>query len=349
MLTSLITKKEHRNHMNSIGYKLVIPLGLSFVFFISGCGRGEQEKTPGFVKGSCINYQSEAMEIIRQGLINEEPRIRANAIEVVGTENIREYMPVVVEHLKDKVVPVRFAACVAIGDAKYTPAREKIKKLMNDQNENVSIAASYAINRIQGTRNYALLGKAIASKDQTVRANAAFLLGKTNDLSVLELLYWVKNHEDSDVKVRLEATEAIARLGDRKIYPKIWTMLISKYIENKLSGIRSLGYLGSGEAKNALLTMLNDETLEIRIAAVGELGKMGDFAGEKIIADALTSELRLQYNNEEIERILLISAVSIGQIKSASLTRYLPMLLQNKSEYVKIAASQAVLTCLKSQ
>ena len=338
---------EMKDHTKHNGYKLVIPLALSIIIFISGCGKTEQTKIHEIAQGSCIKYQSQAMDIIRQGLVSDEPRIRANAIEVVGNQRIREYMPVVLEHLKDSVVPVRFAACVAIGDAKYTPAREKMKNLTNDQNENVRIAANYAVNRIQGTRDYALLGKAIASKDQTVRANAAFLLGKTNDLSVLELLYWVKNHENSDVKVRLEATEAIARLGDRKIYPKIWTMLISKYIENKLSGIRSLGYLGSGEAKNALLTMLKDETLEIRVAAAGELGKMGDFAGEKIVADALNSDLNLQYNTEEIERIQIITAVAIGQIKSASLTRYLPMLLQNKSEYVKIAASQAVVNCLK--
>jgi HEAT repeat protein len=340
---------EMKDYTKHRGYKLVIPLVFCLIIFINGCGTTKPGKTYDVAQGSCIKYQSQAMEIIRHGLVSDEPRIRANSIEVVGNQNIREYMPVVLEHLKDNIVPVRFAACVAIGDAKYTSAREKIKNLTNDQNENVRIAANYALNRIQGTRDYALLGKAIASKDQTVRANAAFLLGKTNDLSVLELLYWVKNHEDSDVKVRLEATEAIARLGDRKIYPKIWTMLISKYIENKLSGIRALGYLGSGEAKNALLTMLQDETLEIRIAAAGELGKMGDFAGEKIVADALNSDLSLQFNSEEIERIQVITSVAIGQIKSASLARYLPMLLQEKSEYVKIAASQAVLNCIKAK
>ena len=127
------------------------------------------------------------------------------------------------------------------------------------------------------------------SSDQTVRANAVMLLGKAADKSVLELLYWAKNDDGSEPKVRYQAAEAIARLGDETIMPKLWTLLVSKFVENKIIGIRAMAALGTVDAKEALITKLDDDILEVRLTAAEQLGVLGDNWGEDRRAGQLAS------------------------------------------------------------
>ena len=112
---------------------------------------------------------------------------------------------------------------------------------------------------------------AINSSDQQVRANAAFLLGKTGDKSALPLLYEAIRDEASDDRVRLNSVEAIARLGDERIYQKLWAMLISAYADDRVCGIRAMGALGNSQARDAILTMLKDDLAEVRLVAAEQL------------------------------------------------------------------------------
>ena len=100
----------------------------------------------------------------------------------------------------------------------YSAGEYAVKPLLNDSNPNAKIAAAYALARI-GKKQHALqIQEALKSKDQTVRANAALLLGKLGDKKYLPALYEVIRHNDSTVDTKLQAVEAIAMLGDEKIY-----------------------------------------------------------------------------------------------------------------------------------
>ncbi|MGE5294830.1 MAG: HEAT repeat domain-containing protein, partial [Solirubrobacterales bacterium] len=62
------------------------------------------------------DLQTQARQIISEGLADTNPQIRANAIEVVATTRDIRLMPKVQKLLVDPVVPVRFAAILAVGD-----------------------------------------------------------------------------------------------------------------------------------------------------------------------------------------------------------------------------------------
>ncbi len=164
-----------------------------------------------------------------------------------------ELMPQVQRLMQDNYVPVRFAAALAVGDTEYSPAKRSLNKLLKDKDANVIVAAAYAMGKLGSTEHLQILRTAATDSDQMVRANAVLLLGKSGDQSSLKLLWNTMQDKNSDDKVAYQSAEAIARLGDKRIFSKLWTMLISAYHDVRTMGVIAMGKLKTSEAKNALI------------------------------------------------------------------------------------------------
>lgn len=316
---------------------------MTCALFVSGCndflwtiGRS----------GSLENIRPEAVRIIRQALADDDPRIRANAIEVVATTRQIELMPKVHRLLKDDFVPVRFAAALAVGDVEYHLAEESVRQLLKEPDENVRIAAAYAAAKLGSPDSLNLIRKAITSSDQTVRANAVLLLGKSGDKNAIKLLYKVLGNKNSNDNVKFMAVEAIARLGDEQILrEKLWATVFSYYLDDRIRGITAMGALGTRKARDILITKLDDDVLEVQLAAAEHIGMLGDTIGELNVLSVFTKKITAELNEEELERVNARAALAIGQIGTRSLTKFLPQLLQDKSKFVRLAAAKAVLQC----
>ena len=314
------------------------------VLLLVGCDKPLQTNTIAPDDVSAKSLVPEAIEIIRQGLADNDPRVRANAIEVVVATKTIPLMPKVQRLLNDQFVPVRFLAIMAVGDLKYALAEKELMQLLKDKDQNVTIAAAYSLTKLGRPEYLKVFQNAVASDDQTVRANAALLLGKSGDRSTLtqQALWWTLRRKDSNDKVRFQAAEALAMLGDQTIYPKLWAMLISAYADDRVVGIRAMGALGTEEAKNALITMLDDGVLEVRLAAAEQLGKLQDPIGEPEVLQVFTKNLTAGLDKESLERVNVLTALAIGQIGTKPLTKYLPQLLKDESGFVRIAAAKSV-------
>jgi HEAT repeat protein len=286
-----------------------------------------------------------AIEVIRRGLDDSEPRIRANAIEVAASMKQDELMPKVQRLLKDDYVPVRYAAALAVGDMRYNSAVDTLKLLLRDPDSSVRLSAAYALGKLGQMESLSYICRGIRSSDQVVRANAVVILGKSGDKRALDFLHEAKNASDSDDKVRFQAAEAIARLGDESIYPRLWTMLISFYADDRVMGIKAMGALGSKKARDALIGMLGDDILEVRLVAAEQLGLLGISSGEPEVLDVFAKNLTSDMDRVEAERVQILTALAIGRIGTPRLTEYLPKLLRNRSKLVRIAAAKAVLQC----
>jgi HEAT repeat protein len=269
--------------------------------------------------------------------------VRVNAIEVVAATRQVKLMPKVQRLVNDQFVPVRFAAALATGDLQYALGGNSIRQLLKDKDINVKVAASYAMAKLGAGEYLEVLRKAILDDDQTVRANAALLLGKSGDKTALKFLYWAMRNKDSDDKVVYQAAESIAKLGDERIYQKLWSMLISAYADVRIMGIKAMGALGTAEARNALTTMLDDELLEVRLAAAEQLGAIKDPIGEPVVLDVFGKNLSAVLDKRARERANVLAALAIGQIRTPSLIKFLPELLKDESKFVRIAAAKAVL------
>jgi HEAT repeat protein len=312
-----------------------------------GCNNALQTSGGSPAETTVNSLVPEAFRIIQQGLADNDPRIRANAIEVVVLTRPVPLMPKVQRLLSDEFVPVRFLAILAVGDLKYALAENELMQLLKDKDQNVAIAAAYSLTKLGHPEYLKMCQNAVTSNDQTVRANAAFLLGRSGDRSKLtqEALWWTLQRRDSNDKVRFQAAEALAMFGDQNIFPRLWAMLISVYADDRVVGIRAMGALGTEQAKNALITMLDDSVLEVRLAAADQLGKLADPAGEPVVLEVFTKNLTAGLDKESLERVNVLTALAIGQIGTNNLTKYLSQLLKDESNFVRIAAAKAVLQC----
>jgi HEAT repeat protein len=295
--------------------------------------------------GKGRRLEARALEIIREGLEGGDPRVTPKAMEIVAATRQMQFLPAVHRLTRDRSVPVRFAAALALGDLEYAQARRPLEKMLDDPDENVRIAAAYALTRLGHEQAFMMLIEAASSGDETVRANGVMLLGKSGRKSAVKTLYGVLHDEKADETIKFQAVEAIAAIGDEKIYPKIWTMLISAYADDRIMGVRAMGLLGTVEARNALLTMLGDDIAEVRLAAAERLGILGSRQGLQVVAEALSAEPQAGTDGERDERILVMAALATGRICESELTDRLGKLLEHPSRFVRIAAAGSVIHC----
>jgi len=293
-----------------------------------------------------IHLKSAATQILREALDDNDPRIRAKAVEVIADTRRMELMPKVMELLIDDFVPVRFSAAVAIGDTGYQPAENAVKHMLEIPDENSRIAAAYAMGKLGSPRHFEIVRRAITDKNQTIRANAAFLLAKIGDKNDLKLLYQALNDSNSGDKVRFVALDAIARLGDDRIFNRLWAIIFSAYADDRVAGIQAIGALGTAQAIDVLITKLDDDVLEVRLAAAEQLGMLGNRTGEPEVLDVLRKNLTAGLDKEETEQIDARTALAIGRIKTPALMPFLPKFLKSDSKFVRIAAAKAVFQLL---
>ena len=326
-------------NVRKINHKLwSLTLCLSFLVF-NICSCNESVKTG----GGSGRLLSQAEQIIVNGLADGDPQIRTIAIEVVADTQRSRLMPKVERLLIDEYVPVRFAAAVAVGDTQYSLSKEKVRSLLQVPDYNTKIAAAYALYKLGERDNIKVIRGATTILDQTIRANAAALLGRSGDKSQLDVLYKMMRDKDSDDKVRYQAAESIAMLGDERIFRRLWAILISVYADDRVLAVRAMGALGTRQAKDVLITKLDDDVLEVRLAAAEQLGILGETIGEPEVLDVFRNNLTKQMTAEDAERVNVRAALAIGQIRTSRLVDFLPQLLADKSKFVRIAAAKAVL------
>lgn len=333
--------QKHKKVAASIVYALFF---LCVIIFVFGCEESSRTFGDDYITNKA-SPQAEAYRIIQNALDDTNPVARVNAIEVIATTGQFKLMPKVQRLLQDEFIPVRFAAALAVGDARYSQAKNSLNPLLKDRDVNVIIAASYAMGRLGSAEYFEVVRRAISSNDQTVRANAAFLLGKAGDKSSLNLLKSVQEDKNSNDKVRFQILEARARLGDEEVLQKLWAIVYSAFADDRIMGIRAIGLLGTSKARDILITKLDDTVLEVRLAAAEQLGKFQDRIGEAEVLDVFEKNLTAGLDTEAIERANVLTALAIGEICTPDLEKFLPKLLKNESKFVRIAAAKAVFQC----
>ena len=325
------------------------PSAVVCVALVAGCGPSARSGLAGSPATSAAGgLAGKANQIIASALSDPDPRIRSNAIEVAASTQGLRFAPSVRRLIRDPVVPVRFAAILAVGDLHYAVARPDVQQIVDETKEdpNVRLAAAYALCRLGLARYADDLRKAVSSPNQTVRANAALVLGKAGDTKALDVLHWAMQDKDSDEQVLIQAAESIAMLGDGRIYQRLWGKLISAYADDRIAGIRAMGALGTEQASNAILTMLNDGVVEVRLTAAAQLGRLHDTTGQIKVLEALKNGPATASPAEETgspSRARVLAALAIGEIGTEPLVKCLPRLLDDRSTFVKVAAAKAVL------
>ena len=86
-----------------------------------------------------------AVDIVGEGLSDENNVVKSMTIEIISGTGRKELMGDVVKLFKSDSVLVRFSAAVCVGDMEYSAGKSAAGRLLNDDDENVRIAAGYAL------------------------------------------------------------------------------------------------------------------------------------------------------------------------------------------------------------
>lgn len=287
-----------------------------------------------------VPYRDQAVNIIKQTINDKVGIMRAEAIEVVVSTNRRELLPTVRALAEDELPGVRFAAVTAIGDMGDTAGRSVLKKAVHDPDQNVRMAAAYSLAKLGDQYMAQAIRKLAFSEDQVVRANALLLLGKLGNEDDRKIIDTSMRRTDSNDKVKLQAMESRARLGDQRVYERLWALLISKHSDDRVMGIRCMGELGTVEARDAVVTMLDDEVVEVRLTAAEQLGRMGFYMGEPEVYDFFTKQCEGINENSMAHNMATMAA---GRIGGPRLVPILIKRLESKFKPVRLRAAQGVL------
>ena len=317
-------------------------IGIAVVFLAFGC---EQKSAPVLqvspLKSSSIeSLVPQAQAILKAGLEDSNSYIRTPAVEIAVETSQRQFLPRILQLTEDPVVTVRFAALVGLGDMKCSACKSTMEQKKKDPNPNVQIAAAYGLVKIGGAQYHNDILRALNSGDPTVTANAVLLLGKIANRNDKARLYAILQDENAPDKVLFQAVESLARLGDAQVYKdKIWPLLISKYHDDRVWGIRCMGALGTPEAQTAVQTMLQDDVLEVRLAAAEQLGAFKDRSG----IDLIEKYFNQRPNLDETSLANQMAVSAIGKIRDPKLNGYLPAALASKSPIIRLIAAKSVL------
>jgi HEAT repeat protein len=337
--------------------KVLITAMTIAVFLTVGCQENNKQQnfsTRNTSRNSSISsfnvnsLRESANSILHRSLSSKTGIIRAHAIEAVSQVGYKEMMASVVKLLKDEKFGVRFTAAVTIGDMNYKPGALSVKPILKDENINARIAAAYTLTKMRKESLDSLIIEQLKNRNQTIRANAALLIGKLGKKNAHKHLKWVLNDIDSTYVVKIQATVALAMLDvDKKTtYKRLRALLVSKYDDDKLSGIEGLRYLNTEDSRNAIKTMLIDDLPIIKLFAAEQLGRMYDKSGKNEVINyfintrhQLDSKLQVQTDR--------LAAMAIGRIGGPELEKHLPFLLKSADKDVQLRAAQSVLLLTK--
>lgn len=315
---------------------------LTIVGLANSCSAKEQKQSHSS-SVSPVNVQtlkSKALTILKNSFNDDSLYIRNHAIETAMTTNQKQLISEIMLRAKDESAAVRFTAAIAIGDMRCQTCEEILLTMLKDSNANIQIAAAYGLMKLGNNTYYQKIRDAAKSSDNTLRANALLLLGKIGNKDDMPILYEALKDLDAQDKVHLQAVDSLAMMKDVQIYKsKLWPLLISKFADDRVMGIRGMGALGSKEAIDAIITCLKDDVLEVRLVAAEELGKLGNTRGMEQLVSYFETE-------PDLSKATMASGTAIsaiGKLKADRLTGYLAEALDSQSPYMRLIAAQSVL------
>ena len=106
----------------------------------------------------------DARTALLQGVSDQDPYIRAHAIEAIGNVLGGQYSSSLIQGLNDKATLVRFASAMACGKNAVAGAKGRLLQLVQsrDADDRVVSASLYALSRIGNTRYAPRLGTLVA-------------------------------------------------------------------------------------------------------------------------------------------------------------------------------------------
>ena len=302
-----------------------------------------------------------ARGMIREGLHESYYGVRAAAARALGELKERDAIPDLKDALGD--LDVRFDAAEALAKMNDLSGQSVLEKSLTQISKRdraaaalaklpagrglpalrkaaastkayVKIASAKALARAGDPAGIPALRSALREDDPAIRLRAVQALGDVGDPTTAPVLREALL-TDRSAKVRIEAAETLALLGDKSGVPSLGGMLTDPDAETRIAAAESLGKIGSKEAIPQLKSALEsengpikvvrdleaggdklafraiDEKYAVRIAIAGALGRLGEPDAAKTLQEAIA-------HGEDLSRITLGAGLESSDAAAAA-------------------------------
>jgi HEAT repeat protein len=199
-------------------------------------------------RGQLLALRQEALAVIRQGLLDPDPALRALAVAALGPTRDLTLRRLIEPALADNDPQVQARAAEAMGQLGDTGAAAALRGLAERTlagNPAVAVAAAAALDQLGDAEARGLLRRLLSSRSEPARLRAALLLGGQGDAAALDVL-----------------TEGLQRPGMTE--------------EQQQSLLFRLAQGGSAEARDQLRRRSESGRPETRLTAAAHLMRLGD-------------------------------------------------------------------------
>lgn len=290
------------------------------------------------------------LQVIKAGLsYRDNPVVRAESVEALESIATPEVLPWVRTALLDDHAGVRFAGCMVLGKLADAGATSMLRKCLEDRDENVRVAAIFALHRLGHTQHTDRLPNFVLTHpDPIVRRNAAIaisMLGQTSAVTVL-----ARAMKDTDPGVRHHALEGMARLGNKEAARELSFMANSGVGSEEVFAINALAGTNDPIHEDSFRYKLDSAShVETRLAAARALGNLGIDAGLPVVLEALkpNQPLREDPEDPQAEQLLRIhqlasaAAGAIGDSRAVPMLE--PLLNEGVDPRVQVSAARALM------
>ncbi len=290
--------------------------------------------------------QATARGQLVSALASPDELVRSHALESIADVAPADAAALVGPGLTDPSLLVRKAAAMTAGRLKLAPLHDRLAQMATtdavtnpaDINQptyalQVRMAAIFALHQLGDTRFSHELEQTAVDPRPQIRGDTALILEMIGNPTASVVLYPMMKHDRSP-NVRLQAAEALWRLGDARGEDVLVQASISNFASDRMIALLALAGPRDRRALGHELGMLNDDYPEVSLVAARAAGQLGNDFGVGVAERGTRS-------NSPMQRAL--AALALGDIRRADSQEPLAKLLDDDQPDVRLTAATALL------
>jgi HEAT repeat protein len=294
----------------------------------AGTDAKDEDATP-----TLAELRETAIQILQTASSNEDPFLRANAIEAMQSVPSRA-LPLAQIGLEDEHPVVRFTSLVMIGKMRLRELGPAAVRSTNDPDPSVRAAAMYAARRCDQQVDISEMAQMLASPNPSVRSNVVMLLGLMGDPSALPMIdaqakIPMPNQRVDTLRrtiVRVQVAEAQFLLGDQEAISPLRAAAFSEFDEVRVLAVTMLGRLRDVSAETALMAIVErkNQPIELKLAAAEAVSHIGGRAAIKTLLEQADVVIQTCGSDNPVLRSQAI--ITAGALNTARLRIYAELL-----------------------
>ncbi len=319
----------------------LLVLAVSLPWALSSAAQQAPQPAP---VSDLLPYRNDAVDIVLESFNGDRAELRANALEAIQWAPDRA-LPLIHLGMQDESPGVRFLSLYLIGKLEMRDVVAAAKPLINDPRPDVRAAVVFAFAKcgMKDERLMNLLPTFVFHDSPQVRSNAVFLLGELGDDTAVPMLRRAGLKPEGDMNpsirwaiLRVQAAEALAKLGDPRGVDSVRSAAYSGFDEVRIVAVQTIGRIGDDAFWANLNNFLVENPVEFRLAAAEALARLGRERGGMmtVMAESATHDL---------PTVRAQAALALGRYDRDLARGHVVRLLDDADPAVRLAAAAAVL------